>query len=33
MTETRSPLLIVDDDPDILTVVERFARKLGFQVT
>jgi DNA-binding NtrC family response regulator len=26
-------LLIVDDEPDILTVVERFGRQLGFEVT
>jgi two-component system, NtrC family, response regulator HydG len=28
-----SRLLIVDDDPDIPAVIERFARKLGFEVT
>jgi DNA-binding NtrC family response regulator len=33
MTETSSRLLIVDDDPTIPAVVERFARKLGFVVT
>ena len=33
MTDNSSRLLIVDDDPDIAAVVERFARKLGFTVT
>jgi DNA-binding NtrC family response regulator len=33
MTDTSSRLLIVDDDPSIPVVVERFARKLGFEVT
>ena len=33
MTGTRSRLLIVDDDPDVAAVVERFARKLDFDVT
>ena len=33
MTNTSSRLLIVDDDPGIPAVVERFARKLGFDVT
>jgi DNA-binding NtrC family response regulator len=33
MTDTLSRLLIVDDDPRIPVVVERFARKLGFAVT
>ena len=33
MPETPSRLLIVDDDPVIPVIVERFARKLGFAVT
>ena len=33
MSAIPSRLLIVDDDPDIPAVVERFARKLGFAVT
>ena len=32
-TPDASRLLIVDDDPDIPAVVERFARKLGYDVT
>ena len=32
MTETAPRLLVVDDEPAVLTVVERFAHKLGFQV-
>lgn len=31
--ETAPRLLVVDDEPDILTVVERFGRQLGFDVT
>ena len=33
MSGTRSRLLIVDDDPGVAAVVERFARKLDFDVT
>jgi DNA-binding NtrC family response regulator len=32
MTETAPRLLVVDDEPAVLTVVERFAHKLGFEV-
>src|SRR3954468_6237839 len=32
MTETAPRLLIVDDEPAILTVIERFAHRLGFEV-
>lgn len=31
--ETAPRLLVVDDEPDILTVIERFGRQLGFEVT
>lgn len=30
--ETPPRLLVVDDEPDVLTVVERFGRKCGFEV-
>jgi CheY-like chemotaxis protein len=32
MTETAPRLLIGDDEPAVLVLVERFARKLGFEV-
>ncbi len=32
MTEVPPLLLVIDDDPDILVIVERFARQLGFEV-
>ena len=32
MSETAPRLLVVDDEPAVLTVVERFAHKLGFEV-
>ena len=32
MTDKASRLLVVDDDPTVLAVVERFARQLGFDV-
>ena len=32
MTETAPRLLVVDDEPAVLSVVERFAHKLGFEV-
>jgi DNA-binding NtrC family response regulator len=33
MTDQSSRLLVVDDDPSVLAVVERFASQLGFEVT
>jgi DNA-binding NtrC family response regulator len=32
MTEVPPLLLVIDDEPDILAIVERFARQLGFEV-
>ena len=32
MTQTAPRLLVVDDEPAVLSVVERFAHKLGFEV-
>jgi len=32
VTETRPVLLVVDDEPGILRLIDRFARKIGFEV-
>lgn len=32
LTESTPRLLVVDDEPSVLEVVERFARQLGFEV-
>ena len=33
MTEEKPVLLVVDDEPGIVRLIERYARKIGFEVS